>query len=374
MKFKLSSTSLNNSLQTLAKVIASKNTLPILESFLFEVNGNVLTITGSDNENVMRTTLPLLESDGNGVIAIPSRTTLDVVKELPEQPLAFDIDTNTFNVEVTYQNGKYNFTAQDGTAYPKPEGVSEGTSVITIPANILNANITRSMFAIGSDDMRPVMNGLYFDLQTTGLSIVASDGHKLVRNVISTITGATPAAFILPKKPATLLKNVLPKDNSDVVIKFGTNSAEIIFAGGTLTCRLIEGRYPNYSSVIPESNPNQLTIDRLSLLSALRRVLPFASESTQLIRFKLEAGKLEISSEDIDFSTSAKEAVNCDYTGNNMSIGFKGGSMTDILNSLESDEVTIQLADPSRAGLILPSVQPESADVLMLLMPMLLND
>ena len=329
MKFKLSSTSLNNSLQTLAKVIASKNTLPILESFLFEVEGNVLTITGSDNENVMRTTLPLLESDGNGVIAIPSRTTLDVVKELPEQPLAFDIDTNTFNVEVTYQNGKYNFTAQDGTAYPKPEGVSEGTSVITIPANILNANITRSMFAIGSDDMRPVMNGLYFDLQTTGLSIVASDG---------------------------------------------TNSAEIIFAGGTPTCRLIEGRYPNYSSVIPESNPNQLTIDRLSLLSALRRVLPFASESTQLIRFKLEAGKLEISSEDIDFSTSAKEAVNCDYTGNNMSIGFKGGSMTDILNSLESDEVTIQLADPSRAGLILPSVQPESADVLMLLMPMLLND
>ncbi len=218
------------------------------------------------------------------------------------------------------------------------------------------------------------MNGIYFDLTPDCLAIVASDGHKLVRNKNFTIKSETPASFILPKKPASLLKNILNSDGGDVVIKFDDRNAEIRFADGTLTCRLIEGRYPNYNSVIPADNPNQLTIDRKALLSALRRVLPFASEASQLIRFHLENGKLEISSEDLDFATSAKESIVCDYTGQNMSIGFKGGSLTEILTNLNSDEVIIQLADPSRAGIIIPATQPENEDVLMLIMPMLLND
>ncbi|MBQ1800645.1 MAG: DNA polymerase III subunit beta, partial [Prevotella sp.] len=235
-------------------------------------------------------------------------------------------------------------------------------------------NITRSIFATAQDELRPVMNGIYFDLTPEGLAIVASDGHKLVRNKNFTIKSDIPASFIMPKKPANLLKNVLAKDSGDVVIKFDDRSAEISFSDGMLACRLIEGRYPNYNSVIPQNNPNQLTIDRKSLIGTLRRVLPFASESSQLIRFHLEAGKLELSSEDIDFATSAKEEIACEYTGQNMNIGFKGSSLSEILSNLDSEEVIIQLADPSRAGIIVPAEQPENEDVLMLIMPMLLNE
>ena len=226
----------------------------------------------------------------------------------------------------------------------------------------------------GNATAMAVMNGVFFDLTAEGLAIVASDGHKLVRNRNFGIKSDMPTSFILPKKPATLLKNVLGKDGGDVVIKFDSRSAEIQFADGLLCCRLIEGRYPNYNSVIPQNNPNKMTIDRRSLIGALRRVLPFASESSQLIRFHVETGKLELSSEDIDFATSAKENLTCEYSGQPMSIGFKGPSLTEILNNLESDEVVVELADPSRAGVIVPVTQPENEDVLMLIMPMLLND
>lgn len=374
MRFTLSSTALSSRLQTLSRVISSKNALPILDCFLFEVRNNQLSITASDSENVMQTTLPLDECDGNGSFAVPNRTILDAVKELAEQPLVFDVDTNNLTIKVVYQNGLYNFTAQNAAEYPRFQPIPDGVTVVTIGSSVLNDNINRSIFATAQDELRPVMNGIYFDLTAESLAIVASDGHKLVRNKNFTIKSDAPASFILPKKPAQLLKSVLARDGSDVVIKFDDRNAEIHFAGGTLSCRLIEGRYPNYNSVIPQGNPNQVTIDRRALLGALRRVLPFASESSQLIRFHLEIGKLELSSEDIDFATSAKESITCDYTGQPMSIGFKGSSLTEILTNLESEEVIIQLADPSRAGIVLPSVQPENEDVLMLIMPMLLND
>ncbi|SFF99328.1 DNA polymerase III subunit beta [Prevotella sp. KH2C16] len=374
MRFTLSSTALSSRLQTLSRVISSKNALPILDCFLFEVRNSQLSITASDSENVMQTTLPLDECDGNGSFAVPNRTILDAVKELAEQPLVFDVDTNNLTIKVVYQNGLYNFTAQNAAEYPRFQSIPDGATVVTIGSSVLNDNINRSIFATAQDELRPVMNGIYFDLTADSLAIVASDGHKLVRNKNFTIKSDAPASFILPKKPAQLLKSVLTKDGGDVVIKFDDRNAEIHFAGGTLSCRLIEGKYPNYNSVIPQNNPNQVTIDRKALLGALRRVLPFASESSQLIRFHLEIGKLELSSEDIDFATSAKESITCDYTGQPMSIGFKGSSLTEILTNLESEEVIIQLADPSRAGIILPSVQPENEDVLMLIMPMLLND
>ncbi|MBR5060682.1 MAG: DNA polymerase III subunit beta [Prevotella sp.] len=374
MRFTLSSTLLNSRLQTLAKVINSKNALPILDSFLFEVYNNQLTITASDSETVMKSTIILDFSDGEGSFAVPNRTILDAVKELAEQPLTFDVDTERCTIQIAYQNGLYKFTTQNADEYPRTQNIPDGATVITLDANILNDNISRSIFATAQDELRPVMNGIYFDLTPDCLAIVASDGHKLVRNKNFTVKSELPASFIMPKKPATLLKNVLAKDSGDVVIKFDDRSAEISFSDGLLACRLIEGRYPNYNSVIPKDNPNQLTIDRKALIGTLRRVLPFASESSQLIRFRLETGKLILSSEDIDFSTSAKEEVVCDYTGQNMNIGFKGSSLTDILNNLDGDEVIIQLADPSRAGIIVPAEQPENEDVLMLIMPMLLND
>ena len=374
MKFTLSSSALSSRLQTLAKVINSKNSLPILESFLFQVHNGQLTITASDSENVMQTSLALDQFDTDGNLAIPSHTVLDAVKELPEQPLTFEVNMNTYEVTAGYQNGQYQFTAQNADEYPQTAPMQNDVHAITIDAAALNNNINRTLFATDNNEIRPVMNGIYFDLTTDCLAFVASDGHKLVRCRDYAIKSETPAAFILPKKPAMLLKNVLDKDSGDVVIKFNSSSAEIQFAEGKLSCRLIEGNYPNYNAAIPNDNPNELTIDRKSLLSAIRRILPFASMSSQLIRFRLEAGMLELSSEDIDFATRAKESLVCEYTGSPLQIGFRGDFFTDILNSIDTDELKIKLGDPSRAGIVVPSKQPENEDVLMLIMPLLLND
>ena len=374
MRFNLSSTALGSRLLTLSRVINSKNSLPILDCFLFSVHDGQLTVTASDSENVMRGTLNLENCEGEGDFAVNNHTILDAVKELPEQPLSLDVDMGEMKIYITYQNGSYNFPILNADEYPKAQTVSENATTITIDAGILSDNVNRSLFATAQDELRPVMNGIYFDLQADSLAIVASDGHKLVRNKNFMIKSDIPASFILPKKPATLLKNVLSKDGGDVVIRFDDRSADISFAEGNLSCRLIEGKYPNYNSVIPQDNPNQVTIDRKSLIGALRRVLPFASDSSQLIRFHVAAGLLELRAEDIDFATSAKESVTCEYAGNPMDIGFKGSSMLEILNNLESEDVTIQLADPSRAGIIIPGAQPENEDILMLIMPMLLND
>ena len=374
MRFNLSSTALGSRLLTLSRVINSKNSLPILDCFLFSVHDGQLTVTASDSENVMRGTLNLENCEGEGDFAVNNHTILDAVKELPEQPLSLDVDMGEMKIYITYQNGSYNFPILNADEYPKAQTVSENATTITIDAGILSDNVNRSLFATAQDELRPVMNGIYFDLQADSLAIVASDGHKLVRNKNFMIKSDIPASFILPKKPATLLKNVLSKDGGDVVIRFDDRSADISFAEGNLSCRLIEGKYPNYNSVIPQDNPNQVTIYLKSLIGALRRVLPFASDSSQLIRFHVAAGLLELRAEDIDFATSAKESVTCEYGGNPMDIGFKGSSMLEILNNLESEDVTIQLADPSRAGIIIPGVQPENEDILMLIMPMLLND
>ena len=342
MQFTLSSGTLNARLQTLARVINSKNSISILDCFLFEVANNVLTVTASDNENVMQSTIELDECNGEGRFAISNRIILNAVKELPEQPLNFNVNEDDLALEIDYQNGSFN---------------------------------SRSLFATAQDEIRPVMGGIYFDLTADSLTIVATDGHKLVRNrILSIAADENSASFILPQKPAQLLKGVLAKNSGDVVIKFDARSAEIRYADGMLRCRLIEGRYPNYNSVIPNNNTNCLTIDRKSLMGALKRVLPFASESSQLVRFHIEKGLLRLTAEDIDFATSAKESISCDYAGATMDIGFKGSAIYEILNSLASDEVTIQLADPSRAGVIVPSTQPDEQDILMLIMPMLLND
>lgn len=374
MRFTLSSSALSSRLSILSKVINSKNALPILDCFLFEVVNNTLTITASDSENVMKTSMPLDDSDGEGKFAVNNRTILDAVKELPEQPLTIDVDTQSYVIKVIYQNGLYNFTGQNAEEYPLAQTMPEGAFTLTLASNVLSDNISRSVFATATEELRPVMNGIYFDLTPDCLAIVASDGHKLVRNQNFSIKSETPASFILPKKPATLLKNVLSHDGADVVIRFDGRASEINYGDGALYCRLIEGRYPNYNSVIPKDNPNLLTVDRKILLAAVRRMLPFASDTSELIRFHIESGKLELSAEDIDFATSAKESIICDYSGSPMDIGFKGSSIVEVLSNLESDNVIIQLADPSRPGIIVPDEQPENENILMLAMPMLLEN
>lgn len=375
MRFTVSSSALSSKLNMLAKVIGSKNSLPILDCFLFQVANGEMSITASDSDNVIKSTLALTDHDGEGEFCVPNRVILDALKELPEQPLHFDVDTagEAVAIKIVYQNGLYNFTGQSAEEYPRTQSMNDACTTVSLPTEMLINNISRSLFATANDELRPVMNGIYFDLTADALAIVASDGHKLVRSKNFTIKSESPSAFNLPKKPASLLKNILSKDGDDAIIKFDDRSAEIQFTDGVMRCRLIDGRYPNYNSVIP-NNPNEVTVDRRGLQSALRRVLPFASESSQLIRFHIESGRFEVSSEDIDFSTSAKEQLSCEYNGSPISIGFKGSSLMEILNNLTSDNIIIQLADPSRAGIIVPAEQPENEDILMLIMPMLLND
>ena len=375
MRFTVSSSALSSKLNMLAKVIGSKNSLPILDCFLFQVANGEMSITASDSDNVIKSTLALTDHDGEGEFCVPNRVILDALKELPEQPLHFDVDAagEAIAIKIVYQNGLYNFTGQSAEEYPRTQSMNDACTTISLPTEMLINNISRSLFATANDELRPVMNGIYFDLTADALAIVASDGHKLVRSKNFTIKSESPSAFNLPKKPASLLKNILSKDGDDAIIKFDDRSAEIQFTDGVMRCRLIDGRYPNYNSVIP-NNPNEVTVDRRGLQSALRRVLPFASESSQLIRFHIESGRFEVSSEDIDFSTSAKEQLSCEYNGSPISIGFKGSSLMEILGNITSDNIIIQLADPSRAGIIVPAEQPENEDILMLIMPMLLND
>ena len=375
MRFTVSSSALSSKLNMLAKVIGSKNSLPILDCFLFQVANGEMSITASDSDNVIKSTLALTDHDGEGEFCVPNRVILDALKELPEQPLHFDVDAagEAVAIKIVYQNGLYNFTGQSAEEYPRTQSMNDACTTVSLPTEMLINNISRSLFATANDELRPVMNGIYFDLTADALAIVASDGHKLVRSKNFTIKSESPSAFNLPKKPASLLKNILSKDGDDAIIKFDDRSAEIQFTDGVMRCRLIDGRYPNYNSVIP-NNPNEVTVDRKGLQSALRRVLPFASESSQLIRFHIESGRFEVSSEDIDFSTSAKEQLSCEYNGSPINIGFKGSSLMEILSNLTSDNIIIQLADPSRAGIIVPAEQPENEDILMLIMPMLLND
>ena len=374
MRFTVSSTALSSKLTALSRVINAKNSLPILADFVFDINDNVLTLTASDSENVLTTEVLLTESDGNTRFAIGSRDLLEAVKGFSEQPITFDINTESKNAKISYQNGMFSMPIESADEFPQTQNVSDNASTISLPSNVLADNLGRSLFATAQDELRPVMNGIYFDLTPDCLAIVASDGHKLVRNKVLTVHSEQPAAFILPKKPATLLRNMLQKDGGDVVIRFDERTAEITYDDGIIVCRLIEGRYPNYNSVIPQNNSNILTVDRLTLLSALRHVQPFANDSSNLIRFHVEGSMLQLDAEDFDYAKTATEQMTCEYNGQPMSIGFKGSSFIDILNNFDCQEVTIQLADPSRAGLVVPSEQPEGQDVLMLMMPMLLND
>jgi len=374
MRFTVSSTMLSNKLSALSKVINSKNALPILGDFLFEINGQTLTLTASDSENTMCTSIPLTESNGDGRFAIGNHDLLEAVKGFSEQPITFDVNQEENLVKISYQNGLFSLPIENADEYPITQPVSDNTHSITLPNSVIAENINRSIFATAQDELRPVMNGIYFDLTPDCLAVVASDGHKLVRNKVFAIQSEQPAAFILPKKPANLLRNLLGKDGGDVTIRFDERNAEINYGDGTIQCRLIEGRYPNYNSVIPQSNPNELRVDRLGLLAALRRVQPFANGSSNLIRFHVENNILQLDAEDYDFSKTATERMACEYNGQPMSIGFKGSAFIEILGNFDCPEVIIQLADPSRAGLVLPSEQPEGQDILMLMMPMLIND
>ena len=374
MKFVVSSATLLSHLQAISRVINSKNTLPILDCFLLELDGNVLTITAADNETRLEPKVEVNSSEGAGSLAVNSKNLLDPLRELPDQPLTFDVNDETLEVFIYYHNGKYNFVGLKGDEYPKPKELKDSAIVLNIPAETLFNGINRTVFATADDELRPVMNGIYFDITADDLTFVASDGHKLVRVIHKDVKGDGRSSFILPKKPANLLRTLLPKESGTVELKFDENNAYITMSNFVMICRFVEGRYPNYNSVIPQNNPNHVTLDRLALLNALKRVSVFSNPASSLVKLQLSEDKIVVSAQDIDFLTSAEEVIPCQYNGSVMNIGFKAVFLIDMLNNIPSADVKIELSDPSRAGIILPAENEENEDMLTLLMPMMLND
>lgn len=374
MKFVVSSATLLNHLQAISRVINSKNTLPILDCFLLDLKNNILSLTAADSETRLETLVEVSSTEGEGSLAINAKNLLDPLRELPDQPLTFDINDETLEVFIYYHNGKYNFVGLKGDEYPEPKKLKDSALKLTIDAETLFSGINRTVFATADDELRPVMNGIYFDITADDLTFVASDGHKLVRVTTTEAKGEGRSSFILPKKPANLLKSLLPKENGPVEIEFDENNAYISMSSYKMVCRFVEGRYPNYNSVIPQNNPNSLTLDRLALLNALKRVSVFSNAASSLVKLQLSEDKIVVSAQDIDFLTAAEEMIPCSYSGNVMNIGFKAAFLIDILNNIPSSDVRIELSDPSRAGLILPVEKEENEDMLTLLMPMMLND
>ena len=373
MKFQVSSSRLLQQMQALNRVIAAKNSLQILETVLFDLNGNQLVLTASDGETTMRTSIEV-EGEGAGKVAFDAKRLLDTLKEFPEQPLTFDINDQNFGLNIASSNGNYSFVGVNGNEYPEMAQQLQGAQTFTIAASTLLGALNKTVFCTADDELRPVMNGVFFDLAEDKITLVATDAHRLVRYINVTAHTDAPANFILPKKPANLLRSVLQKEQDDVQVSFTDKNVSFVFGQTIITCRQIEGRFPNYNAVIPQNNKNKIIVDRQTILIAAKRVSVFANPGTGLIKLSLNTNSINISAQDIDFSTSAEETIECNYDGEPMNIGFKAPFLIEILAAVQSNDVVIELADPSKAGLILPFENEEGEDIVMLLMPMLLND
>ncbi len=375
MRFVVSSIDLLNHLQALSRVISSKNTLPILDNFLFKLDGKMLEITASDLETTMVTTLEIENASGSGAIAIPAKLITDSLREFPDQPLTFSINTDTFAVAISSENGQFAVAGQHGEDFPQLPRIKADRSVaLRVKALSLVSGINSTLFATADDELRPVMNGIFIEIGDDDMTFVASDAHKLVRYKRKDVKGNSGSSFILPKKPAALLKNLLAKGQDDVGIEFDDKNAFFSLPSFKLVCRLVEGNYPSYNSVIPVNNPNKLLIDRVKMLNTVRRVSVFSNQASNLIRMSLKGNRLTVSAQDIDFASSAVEELACQYSGDDLEIGFKSTFMVEILNNIQSADVSVELSDPSRAGLFIPfDKDNDQEDVLMLLMPMMIN-
>lgn len=375
MKFVISSTELLSHLTAISKVISSKSTMPILDNFLFRIEENFLTITASDIESTLITTIELDNVDGQGLIALPAKLLIDTLREFPEQPLTFQVDTSTFGIQIFSENGKYSIVGYDGEDFPEIPSIDEDSGVtVRVNRRSLLKGIEKTLFATADDELRPVMNGIFIELTSDFMSFVASDAHKLVRYRRLDVKTEVDASFILPKKPAALLKNLLVKEESDVTVQFNDKNAFFTLSNYKLICRLVEGNYPSYNSVIPANNPNSMVIDRLAFYNTVKRVSVFANQASNLVKLSLNGSQMVVSAQDIDFSISAVERLNCEYEGDEMEIGFKSIFLQEILSNIPSSEVRLEMSDPSRAGLLLPEEKEDSdEDVLMLLMPMMIN-
>lgn len=373
MKFIVSSTTLLKNLQAVSGVLSTNNTLPILDNFLFELLEGALKITASDLETTMTVAITPDMAEQEGRVAIPAKILLDTLKTFADIPVTFTINMENYSVEITAGEGKYKLTGQNAEEYPRVPNL-ENTAVLNVASDMLANAVSKTLFATGTDELRPVMSGVLCELSPENITFVATDAHKLVRYRRHDIHGESSVSFILPKKPLNQLKGILAWDDSPVKVEYNETNAYFSFQNIELVCRLIEGKYPNYEAVIPAENPNSLTISRVPFLNSIKRVAIFANQSTHQIRLKINGQELVLSAEDVDFSNEAKERLTCSYDGLEMEIGFNSKFLTEMLNNIDTEEVRLEMSAPNRAGILMPVNQENvDEDILMLVMPVMLN-
>ena len=372
MKFIVSSSYLKKELAAINGVITTNPVVPILENFLFEINDGKLTVTASDLQTSMVTELEV-EAKENGSIAVPSKILMETLTNLPEQPVTFSIDEETYSIEINSDNGRYKLSGENATDFPKVPTVSDGNSV-NISSDVLANAINNTILATSNDELRPAMTGVYMNLTDTNTTFVATDGHRLIRYRRVDIASDVDNSMIVPRKALTLLKATLPNENTNVNVEFNVSNAFFKFGNIFMVCRLIDERYPDYENVIPVGNENNMTIDRAELLGSLKRIAIYANKTTHQVRLKITGSELMVSSEDLDFSNEANERLSCDHDGEDIEIGFNGKFIIEMLANVSSKEVTIKLSEANKAGLIVPVKQDENEDLLMLVMPVMLSN
>lgn len=372
MRFIVSTSVLLKQLQAISGASSSSTVLPILENFLFEIKDSTLTISATDLQTSMVTSLPI-EAKEEGRVAMPSKILIDTLKTLPDQPVAFSVDTQSLAIEISAGDGKYKLSGENADDFPKIPVVDNVTTV-KLAASILSEAINKTIFAVSTDELRPAMSGVYVQLSEQSITFVATDAHRLVRYRRTDVGTDKPTSIILPKKAMALLKSSLPSDDTSVAVEYNNTNAFFQFGSINLICRLVDERYPDYEAVIPPVNNNKLTVDRLLFLNTLRRVVIFANKTTHQVRLKISGSELHISAEDLDFANEAHERLSCQFEGDDMEIGFNAKFLVEMLNNLSSEEVVIEMSTPNRAGLLLPAVKEDSEEILMLVMPVMLNN
>lgn len=372
MKFIVSSSALLKQLSAINGVVTTNPVVPILENFLFEIKEGKLTITASDLHTSIMTKIDV-EAKEDGNIAVPAKILIETLKNLPEQPVTFSIDHQTYSIEISSDNGRYKLAGENATDFPKIATVTNATTV-EMSTDVLSSAISNTIFATSNDELRPSMTGVYINLSSTNATFVATDGHRLVRYRRVDIASPDEASLIIPRKALNLLKSTLPSENVPVTVEFNSSNAYFNFGTIKMICRLIDERFPDYENVIPVDNANHMTIDRIEFLSSLRRIAIYANKTTHQVRLKLSGSELQVSAEDLDFSNEANERLSCDHDGEDVEIGFNAKFLVEMLSNISSKQVTLQFSTPNRAGLIVPSDKSENEDILMLVMPVMLNN
>lgn len=369
MKFKVPGKAFQNNLQLMSKVLNSKNTIGILDNFLIRIEGDRLWITGSDSENTMVSWLEIFDVDGEGEVAVPSKTLIEMTKETGNQPLEFEMNDETRHFDVKYQKGHFEFMGIDGAEFPKRAAIAEESRELIIPAEVIAKGIENTLYAVSNDTIRPAMTGIFWDIKEDNITFVSSDTHKLVRYRNFQVKPGFEGGCILPSKPASILRSMIGKEDTEVRMKITSKGATFEVGNFRLSCKFIMGNYPNYNRVIVENSPYHLVVDRESMLNAVRRVSLFASKSTSLVKCEVSPTQIKMIARDFDYSTMGEEVVDCTYEGEPMMIGFATNYMIDILSHLDCEDLKISLVDPARPGLFEPLQQKEDENIVVLQMP-----